>query len=89
MDGPRESHAEWSKLEKEKYALPYTLNLKRNDTNELICKTDSQTSLVIQWLRLHALTAGDLCSTLGQRTRSPMPQPRSDAAKFKLWNKVE
>ena len=75
--------------EKEKYAIPYTLNVKRNDTNELVYKTESQTSVVIQWLRLQALKAGDLCLTLGQRTRSHMPQPRPDAAKFKLKYKIK
>jgi len=75
--------------EKEKYAIPYTLNVKSNDTNELIYKTESQTSLVIQWLRLQTLKAGDLGSTLGQRTRSHMPQPRPDAAKFKLKYKIK
>ena len=46
MDGPRDCHTEWNKLEKEiSYDITYMQNLKRNDTNELVYKTetDSQT----------------------------------------------
>ena len=48
MDGARECHAEWNKSDREEeilYGIPYMQNLKRNDTNELIYKieTDSQT----------------------------------------------
>ena len=48
MDGPRDCHSEWSKSDKEGEIMddiPYLWNLKRNDTNELIYKkeTDSQT----------------------------------------------
>ena len=32
--------------------------------------------LVVQWLKLHALNAGDLCSVPSQGTRSHMPQLR-------------
>ena len=38
MDGPRGCHTEWSKSDREReivYDIPYTWNLKRNDTNEL------------------------------------------------------
>ena len=37
--------SEVSQTEKEKYGIPYTWNLKRNDTHELVYKTgrDSQT----------------------------------------------
>ena len=47
MDGPRDYHTKWSKSERETqipYATTYMWNLK-NDTNELIYKTetDSQT----------------------------------------------
>ena len=38
MDGPTESHTEWSKSDKEEeisYDIPYMWTLKRNDTNEL------------------------------------------------------
>ena len=41
MDGPRDCHNEWSKSEKEKYDIAYMKNLKRNDTNELIYKTET------------------------------------------------
>ena len=34
------------------------------------------TSLVVQWLKLHALKAGDLCSMPSQGTRSHVPQLR-------------
>ena len=48
MDGPRECHTEWSKSATERqisYDIAYVWNLKKNDTNELIYKTetDSQT----------------------------------------------
>ena len=48
MDGPRDSHTEWSKSDRERqisYDITYMRNLKRNDTHELIYKpeTDSQT----------------------------------------------
>ena len=48
MDGPKDCHTEWSKSEREReisYDMAYMQNLKRNDTNELIYKreTDSQT----------------------------------------------
>ena len=38
MEGHRDCHSEWSKLEREGkvlYDVPYMWNLKRNDTNEL------------------------------------------------------
>ena len=48
MDGPRDCHTEWSKSDQERetsHDIPYMQTLKRNDTNELIYKTetDSQT----------------------------------------------
>ena len=48
MDGPRDCHTEWSKSDREReisYDITYLQNLKRNDTNERIYKTemDSQT----------------------------------------------
>ena len=46
MDGPRDRHTEWSESDREGeilYDIPYMWNLKRNDTHELIYKTDSQT----------------------------------------------
>ena len=46
LDGHRDYHTEWSKSHREiVYDIPYTQNLKRNDTNELTYKaeTDSQT----------------------------------------------
>ena len=45
MDGPRDHHTKWIKSYRERqisYNIPYMWNLK-NDTNELIYKTDSQT----------------------------------------------
>ena len=47
MDGPRDYHTKWSKADRERqipYDITYMWNLKY-DTNELICKTetDSQT----------------------------------------------
>ena len=55
MDGPRDCHAEWSKSEREREILcdiAYLQNLKRNDINELIYKTetDSQISKTNVWL---------------------------------------
>ena len=40
-----------------------------------------RTSLVVQWLRFHTPTAGNLGSYPGQGTRFHMPQPRPGAAK--------
>ena len=41
MNGPRECHTEWSKSDREiSHDIPYMQNLKRNDTNELIYKTE-------------------------------------------------
>ena len=46
MDEPRDGHAEWTKPNRGEipYDIPYMQNLKRNDTNELTYKaeTDSQ-----------------------------------------------
>ena len=38
----------------------------------LVCKNNSGTSLVIQWLKLHTPNAGGPCSIHGQGTRSHM-----------------
>ena len=46
MDGPRDDHTMWGKSDRERqisYDITYMWNPKRNDTNELIYKTDSQT----------------------------------------------
>ena len=48
MDKFRNCHAEWTKSDRDGetfYDIPYMWNLKGNDTNEPICKieTDSQT----------------------------------------------
>ena len=48
MDGFREYHTKWTMSDRERqisYGIPYMCNLKRNDTNDLIYKTetDSQT----------------------------------------------
>ena len=48
MDGPGDNHTKWSKSDRERqisYDITYMQNLKKNDTNELIYKTetDSQT----------------------------------------------
>ena len=48
MDGPKNFHAEWTKSDREGeifYDIPYMWNLKINDTNELIYKSerDSET----------------------------------------------
>ena len=52
MDGPRECSTEWSQSDKEGeilHDIPYMWNLKRNDANEFICKTDSLTSRTGLW----------------------------------------
>ena len=46
MDGPRDYHTKWSKSEKDKYhKTSFICGILKNDTNELIFKTeiDSQT----------------------------------------------
>ena len=43
MDRPKDYHAKWSKSDREKqisYDIAYMWNLKENDTNELIYKTE-------------------------------------------------
>ena len=52
MDGPRQCYTEWSQSDREGeilYDIPYIWNLKRNDTNELIynTETDSQDELMV------------------------------------------
>ena len=52
MYWPRDCHAEWSKSDRGgiiSYDIPYMWNLKRNDTNELIYRTetDSKKKLMI------------------------------------------
>ena len=42
--------SEVSQTEKDIYTIAYIQNLKKNDTNELIYKTDSQTSKTNLWL---------------------------------------
>ena len=45
MDGPWGHYSKWNKRKKDKYGITYMWNLKKNDTNEPIYKTetDSQT----------------------------------------------
>ena len=55
IDGPRDCHTEWIKSDREReisYDITYMQNLKRNDTNECIYKTetDSQTYRMNLWL---------------------------------------
>ena len=45
------------------------------------------TSLVVQWLRLHAPNAGGQDSIPGQGTGCHMPQLKPDAAINKYWKK--
>ena len=41
VDGPRDCHTEWSKSERQiPYDVVYMWNLKENDTNEFIYKTE-------------------------------------------------
>ena len=55
MDGPRDGNTESTKSDREGeilYDIPYTWNLKENDSNELTYKTekDSQTQRTERWL---------------------------------------
>ena len=53
MDGPRDYHTKWSKLEKDKYhMLSLICGIFKNDTNELIYKIeiDSQAQKTNLWL---------------------------------------
>ena len=51
MDRPRDCHSEWNKSDRGEilHGIPYTWNLKRNDSNELIYKTetDSESELMV------------------------------------------
>ena len=54
MDGPRDYHSMWSKSDRESqlaYDITY-VEPKKNNTNEFICKTetDLQTLKIISWL---------------------------------------
>ena len=48
----------------------------------ILKKRDRGTSLMVQWLRLHAASAEGPVSIPGQGTRSRMPQLRPGAAKY-------
>ena len=52
MDGPRDYHIKLRKPDKDKYMISLMWNLKKNDTNELIYKTeiDSETQKTNLWL---------------------------------------
>ena len=55
MSGPRDYHTKWSKAERERqisYDITYMWNLKKNDINEFIYKTeiDPQTQKANIWL---------------------------------------
>ena len=44
MDGPRDYHSMWSKSDRERqlaYAITYVESKKKNDTNEFICKIET------------------------------------------------
>ena len=48
MDRPRDCHTEWSKSEREKqisYNIAYMWNLKKNGTDELVCKAEIETQM--------------------------------------------
>ena len=46
MDGPRDCHIEWSQTEKEKYCMISLIcRILKNDTNELIYKTETDSDL--------------------------------------------
>ena len=51
MDGPRDCHTKWSKSDRGRqiYDITYLWNLK-NDTNELICKTEIDSQNRTSWL---------------------------------------
>ena len=55
MDGPRDCHTEWSKLDRERqsYHLYAESKKKKKDTNELVYKTEtnSQTQKTNLWLQ--------------------------------------
>ena len=47
-----DSHTDWTKSERKgeiSYDIPYIWNLKRNDTNELIYKTEKETHRLRKW----------------------------------------
>ena len=51
MDGSRDYHTKWSQIGKDKYLIVWRLcGSKKNDTDELIYKTDSQTLKTNLWL---------------------------------------
>ena len=46
MDGPRDYHIKWSKTDKDKYHMISVLcEMKNNETNELICKTETDSQM--------------------------------------------
>ena len=64
MDGPRDYHTKGSKSKREKQ-IPYDIIYMRN------LKYYPGTSLAVQWLRLHASTAGGTDLIPGQGTKIP------------------
>ena len=54
--------------------------------NRALKSRQDGTSLVVQWLRLHAPSAGGLYSTPGQGTRSHMLQLKILNAATKTWH---
>ena len=54
MDGPRDCHTEWSESDRERPIsndIAYRWNLRRNDTNELIYKTETDSQTIENDLR--------------------------------------
>ena len=43
------------------------------EPQEKVNRKGGRTSLVVQWLRIHASTAGRMCSTPGQETKIHIP----------------
>ena len=58
--------------------------MRQNEKLSLSIFTNEGTSLMVQWLRLHAPNAGGLGSIPGQETRSLMPQLRPRMLQLKI-----
>ena len=57
------------------------------EPQEKVNRKGGRTSLVVQWLRIHASTAGRMCSTPGQETKIHIPSSVAKKKKEKRKRK--
>ena len=87
--GPKKCHNEWSKSDREgdaAYDIPYTWNLKRNDTNELTKQKETQTWEIN--LRLLGGVWGWSGSLGGSWTHCCIQNGTNKDALYSTWNSM-